>query len=245
MALQPAVAATDRMTRTPRGEETAAAVGLKAGPASRRTDAPGAGRPGSAWRRSGPRAKWSTKTANEPSRPAYPQRGGIRASCSCPSATNTCPWASVTDAGPSRTAWPPAWATTATLASGLGRVMASRLVPAAAAGNQRVAPLVVISPIWVPAAASCRASESGTSSRVTPSGSAKYQVACWCAVTSRRPVPAGRGTPRIPRPRWPGRPSGVRRTEVSSWSRTPVRTARGSSTSCPSPLARWDPVAEA
>ena len=130
-----------------------------------------------ACRRRGPLAKWSTNTANEPSRPAYPHRGGIRASCSCPSATNTRPSVSVTEAGPSRADWPPAWATTATLVSARGRLIASRAGPAAAAANQRVVPSEVSSPIRVPWAASCRASESGTSSRVTPRGSAKYQVA--------------------------------------------------------------------
>jgi hypothetical protein len=43
----------------------------------------------------------------------------------------------------------------------------------------------------VPAAASCLASASGTSSRVTLSGAAKYQVAWWRGARSRWPVPGG------------------------------------------------------
>jgi hypothetical protein len=70
VAVQPAVAATDRITRTPWGDATAAAVGLAAEPATRRTDAPAAGWPGMGARRSGPAAAWLAKTANEPSRPA-------------------------------------------------------------------------------------------------------------------------------------------------------------------------------
>ena len=77
--------------------------------------------------------------------------------------------------------------------------MASRVAPAAAAGNQRVAPLAVRSPICVPCRRVLPGVQSGTSSRVTASGPAKYQVACWCAVTSRRPVPAGPGDATDPR----------------------------------------------
>jgi hypothetical protein len=69
-AVQPAVAATDRITRTPWGEVTAAEVGLAAEPPTRRTDAPAAGWPGMGSSRRAPAAAWSAKTANEPSRPA-------------------------------------------------------------------------------------------------------------------------------------------------------------------------------
>jgi len=60
------MAATARITRTPCGEDTVAAVGAVAGPASCRTTAPDAGRPGRACRLSGRRAKLSTKTAKDP-----------------------------------------------------------------------------------------------------------------------------------------------------------------------------------
>ena len=147
--------------------------------------------PGSASRLSGPRARWSTKTANEPSWPAYPHRGGTRASCSCPLATNTFPFVSVIDSGPRWLGLPPAWATTATPVTGCGRLIASREALGALAANQRVRPPAVMSPIWVPAAASCLASASGTSSLDTRSGVAKYQVALWFAAISRCPVPDG------------------------------------------------------
>ena len=172
------MAATDRTTRTPCGENTAAADGSAAAPATRRTDAPGADRPGSASRLSGCWAKWFTNTAKEPSWPAYPQRGGTSASCSCPLATNTLPSDATTDSGPRPRDSPSAWATTAMAVTGWGRLIASTDGSGALAGNQRVVPVVVMSPIGVPAAASCRASASGTSSLDTASGAAKYQVAC-------------------------------------------------------------------
>src|SRR5215472_15681226 len=191
VALQPVIAVTERMTRMPCGENTAAAVGLAAEPPASRTDAPGAGRPGSVSRLSGPRARWLVNTANEPSWPAYPHRGGTRASCSCPLATNTFPSVSVIDSGPRWLGLPPAWATTATAVTGCGRLIASREELGALAANQRVRPPAVMSPIWVPAAASGLASASGTSSLDTRSGVAKYQVALWFAAMSRYPVPAG------------------------------------------------------
>ena len=135
----------------------------------RRTDAPAAGRPGSASRLSGPRAKWLTKTANEPSWPAYPHRGGTSASCSWPLATNTLPSVSVTDSGPRLARLAARLGDHRDAVTGRGRLIASprRSGPC---GNQRVVPPGVISPIWVPAAASCLASASGTSSLDTRSG---------------------------------------------------------------------------
>src|SRR5215470_5191870 len=173
------------------GQRDLPAVGLAAEPPASRTDAPDAGRPGSTSRLSGPRARWSTKTANEPSWPAYPHRGGTSASCSCPLATNTFPFVSVMDSGPRWLGLPPTWATTAIPVTGCGRLIASREALGALAANQRVGPPAVMSPIWVPAAASGLASASGTSSRDTRSGVAKYQVALWFAAMSRCPVPDG------------------------------------------------------
>jgi hypothetical protein len=69
--------------------------------------------------------------------------------------------------------------------------MASTEALGAVAGNQRVAPAGVTSPSRSPAAASWRASASGTSSRDTGSGVPRYQVAWSAAAMSRRPVPGG------------------------------------------------------
>lgn len=242
VALQPGIAATERTTRTPCGEDTVAAVGSSGAPFTFFIDAPEAERPGSAWMLSGPVAKWSVKTANEPSKPANPHRGGTRALCSWPSATNTCPPGSAMDGAPSRAGAPCAQPTTAMLATGRERLIATVDAVTALARNQRVEPPGVVSPICIPAAASSCASGSGTSTLDTSSGVPRYQVARWPAARSCRPVPVSPGAgPPSPAAviRYAGR---VRRTEVSSWSRVPFPTAAGESTSCPSPEARCAPV---
>ena len=137
--------------------------------------------------RSGGWAKRLAKTANGPSKPANSQCGGTRASCSWPSATSTLPPATVTDGGPSDpgtlcfpgapTDLPGVRTTTATLATGWGTVIARADGVSARAGNQRVEPSGVVSPIWVPAAASWLASASGTSTRDTSLVLPRYQVA--------------------------------------------------------------------
>ena len=126
---------------------------------------------------SGPWAEGLAKTANGPSNPANFQCDGTSAFCSCPSATNTLPSATTTEGAPSGDGAPWAWPSTAMPATGWGRVMASVEGVSARARYQLVEPSGAMSPIWVPAAASCLASESGTSTLVTSSGVPRYQVA--------------------------------------------------------------------
>ncbi len=77
---------------------------------------------------------------------------------------------------PAPTDLPGAWATTATLATGRGTVTARVDGVIARARNQLVEPSGVVSPIWIPAAAACRASASGTSTRDTSLVLPRYQV---------------------------------------------------------------------
>jgi hypothetical protein len=146
VALQPEIAATDRTTRTPSGEDTVATVGAAGGPLASPTHAPEADRPGSASTRSGGWARSLAKIANGPSNPAKCHRGGMRASCSWPSATTTLASAATTEGGPSTAGAARAWATTATLATGRGTVMVRVEGVVASARNQRVEPPAVLSP---------------------------------------------------------------------------------------------------
>ena len=147
--------------------------------------------------RSGGCARRLAKTANGPSKPASSQWGGTRASCSCPSATSTLPPVTVTDGGPSDpgtlcfpgcafpavfsrlapTGLPGVWTATATLATGWEMVIARADGVSTRAGNHRVEPSGVVSPIWIPAATSRLASASGTSTRDTSLVLPRYQVA--------------------------------------------------------------------
>ena len=140
---------------------------------------------------SGPRASRSVKTANEPSRPAYVQRGGTRAFCSWPSAVSALPPLVTTTGAPSELAARPAWAVTATLAAVPGTVIASSVADTARAVNQRVWPPGAVSPILVPAAASCLAPRSGTVTLATCTGEPRYQVVRCPAATRLLPAPAG------------------------------------------------------
>ena len=140
VALQPAIAATERTTRAPSGENTVATVGAAGGPLASPTHAPEMDRPGRASMRSGGSAKWLAKTANGPSKPANCHRGGTRASCSWPSATTTLPSAATMEGGPSTPRAACAWAITAMLAAGRGTVMARVEGVTASARNQRVEP---------------------------------------------------------------------------------------------------------
>src|SRR5487761_36310 len=117
VALQPGIAATERTTRTPCGENAVAAVGSAGAPLTSLIHAPEAERPGSASMLRGPWAAWLAKIANEPSKPANFQLDGTRESCSWPSATKTLPSATAMDGGPSADGMC-AWAITAVLASG-------------------------------------------------------------------------------------------------------------------------------
>ena len=78
---------------------------------------------------------------------------------------------------PAPTGLPGVWTATATLATGWGTVIARTNGVSARAGNHRVEPSGVVSPIWVPAAMSWLASASGTSTRDTSLVPPRYQVA--------------------------------------------------------------------
>ena len=126
---------------------------------------------------SGPWAKRLAKTANEPSNPANVQCDGSRAFWSWPSATNTLSPAVVIAGAPSGEGAACAWPVTAVLATGRGRVIARVEGVIARARDQSVEPSGVVSPIRVPAAASCLASASGTATLDTSSVVPRYQVA--------------------------------------------------------------------
>ena len=85
----------------------------------------------------------------------------------------------------------PAWTVTATLAAGPGTVIASSVADTARAVNQRVWPSGAVSPILVPAAASCLAPRSGTVTLATCTGEPRHQVVRRPAATRLLPVPAG------------------------------------------------------
>src|SRR6202030_693265 len=86
--------------RTPAGENTVATVGSAGAPPRPVTHAPAAKRPGRASMLSAGRARWSANTANDPSKPASVQCGGVRAPASWPSVITSVPSASDTVAGP-------------------------------------------------------------------------------------------------------------------------------------------------
>ena len=191
VAVQPGIAATERTTRAPCGVNTVAAAGSAGAPDTSLTHDPRTDWPCSAWMVSGARASRSVKTANEPSRPAYVQRGGTRAFCSWPSAVSALPPPVTTTGAPSELGARPAWTVTATLAAGPGTVIASSVADTARAVNQRVWPTGAVSPILVPAAASCLAPWSGTVTLATCTGEPRYQVVRCPAATRLLPVPAG------------------------------------------------------
>ncbi len=130
----------------PARENTVAASGSAGAPPEPVTHAPAGERPGQATTLRAGWTRWLAKIANEPSKPAKVQCGGVSASASWPSATTTPPPASDTDGGPAEIAEPCARTSTARPATGPVRVMPRLEDVVACARNQRVAPSGAVSP---------------------------------------------------------------------------------------------------